>query len=84
VLSAIIQQLIHFALKEKGMPIFEYVCKACGKKFEELKSRGSESKEKCPGCGSAKTERSLSVFACSSGEAGKSGPSCGSGCCCGN
>ena len=50
------------------MPIYEYKCKACDAKFEQLVRSmstppSSEPSVKCPSCGSAKTARELSVFA---------------------
>lgn len=46
------------------MPIYEYTCEACNKKFDQLvRTMGAEAKVKCPGCGSSKTARALSVFA---------------------
>ena len=46
------------------MPIYEYVCKKCNKKFEELvRSPSSTAKIACPECGSKQTARALSTFA---------------------
>ena len=49
------------------MPIYEYMCNSCEKKFEKLvramSSASDGEKVKCPGCGSMKTARSFSVFA---------------------
>jgi len=41
------------------MPIYEYVCKACGHEFEHL-VRGDESPA-CPSCGRRKLGKKLSV-----------------------
>lgn len=64
------------------MPIFEYRCKDCGEKFETLvySSSGDETIE-CPECGSAQTEKQMSMFASSGGSGSNSGSksSCGSG-----
>ena len=46
------------------MPIFEYVCKDCGKNFELL-VRPSTVIE-CPACSSKTLEKQLSVFAAAS------------------
>jgi putative FmdB family regulatory protein len=47
------------------MPIYEYQCKSCGLKFEELKSAKEESTIiPCRSCGSP-SERAFSVFASS-------------------
>lgn len=68
------------------MPIYEYTCKSCKAAFEQLvKSMSGQEKVKCPKCGSAKTERALSVFAVRAESGSKSaggghGPGCG---CCG-
>jgi putative FmdB family regulatory protein len=43
------------------MPIFEYVCRECGRRFEKL-VRGGEQPE-CPACRGRKLEKQLSVFA---------------------
>jgi putative FmdB family regulatory protein len=46
------------------MPIYEYTCKVCNARFEQLqRSMGSSSPAKCPECGSTRTARALSVFA---------------------
>lgn len=48
------------------MPIYEYTCRGCGEKFEQLvrsMSGGDQEKFACPKCGSKQTARALSVFA---------------------
>ncbi len=67
------------------MPIFEYVCKDCGKKFEAI-VYGS-AKAECPSCHGKKLEQQLSVFAVAAGGS-KSAPAfesapgpCGTSCC---
>ena len=67
------------------MPIYEYSCKECGKKFEFL--HRSDAKAVCPKCGSAKLQKEFSVFSaqaksaqssmCESGECGSEPGSCG-------
>jgi putative FmdB family regulatory protein len=47
------------------MPIFEYVCKACGREFEFLKLPASTNVPSCPACQSPDLERRLSGFALS-------------------
>ena len=46
------------------MPIYEYRCETCGKRFEELVMKSSQ-KIACPGCDSDDVERELSLFASS-------------------
>ncbi len=65
------------------MPIFEFRCKECEHKFEELVST-SETGIACPKCGSDSTERLLSTFSAAGGKqsaTSSSGgqPSCNSG-----
>ena len=49
------------------MPIYEYTCKQCDNKFEQLvRTMSGTEKIKCPECGSSKTARALSLFAVSS------------------
>ena len=44
------------------MPIFEYLCKSCGKSFEKLVPKATDKVYPCPECGSEETEKKLSVF----------------------
>jgi len=65
------------------MPIFEFKCSDCDYKFEELVPN-SETKLKCPKCGSENTGKLMSTFAASvtggsSASPSCSAPSCGSG-----
>jgi len=69
------------------VPIYEYTCKGCNSRFEQLvKSMNSDAKVKCPSCGSGRTERELSVFAvkgpASKPAAPAGGHSHGAGCGC--
>jgi putative FmdB family regulatory protein len=43
------------------MPVFEYVCRKCGQRFEKI-VRGGE-QPACPECKSKRLEKQLSVFA---------------------
>ncbi|HZK82977.1 MAG TPA: zinc ribbon domain-containing protein [Humisphaera sp.] len=53
------------------MPIYEYNCEKCHKKFDHLaRTMSGDHKVACPECGSAKTARALSVFAVG-GESGE-------------
>jgi len=61
------------------MPIFEYLCKECGRPFEKIVPR-YDSHVDCVHCNSANVEKQLSVFAVagSSSSAGESSdPGCG-------
>jgi len=44
------------------MPIFEYLCKDCGKAFEKIVPR-YDSSASCSHCNSGNVEKQLSVFA---------------------
>ncbi len=57
------------------MPIFEYKCEECGKRFEAIVF-GSQTPE-CPGCKSAKLEKQLSSFAVGGGSPKSSAMPCG-------
>jgi putative FmdB family regulatory protein len=48
------------------MPIYEYICKDCSRRFEALVYGGQ--KAQCPHCKSAKLEQQLSVFAVAASE----------------
>ena len=47
------------------MPLFEYRCRDCGKRFEEFVL--GDAKPRCPACRSSKLAKLLSVFAVGSG-----------------
>jgi len=70
-----------------AMPIYEFVCMECESHFEEL-MRLEDADPSCPDCGSARTNRQLSVFA-AHGTAeqpsfgGSGGGCCGGSCGCG-
>ena len=53
------------------MPLYEYQCRDCGSKFEELIS-GEAEKIPCPECGSENVGRLMSMFASSGTAAGSS------------
>ena len=50
------------------MPIYEYICKRCEHRFEEL-VLGSE-QPACPSCAAEQVEKQLSVFAVNSPSGG--------------
>jgi len=45
------------------MPIYEYVCNACGHEFEEWQKITDVPVQKCPSCGKRKVERLVSLSA---------------------
>jgi putative FmdB family regulatory protein len=46
------------------MPIYEFVCKECGTRFEEMRLSSSAFNDiSCPKCGTAKVEKAFSTFA---------------------
>ena len=63
------------------MPLFDFICRSCGKEFETL-VMGS-SKPSCPDCKSEDLEKQMSVFAQRSSGSSSSGSS-GSGAGCSN
>jgi len=64
------------------MPIYEFACRECGHRFEELRAR-SAADPACPACGSASVTRLLSVFATSGSGSAGGGCGCGGRCACG-
>jgi putative FmdB family regulatory protein len=44
------------------VPIYEYTCKGCDERFEELVSASGEQQVACPHCGSTEAERVFSTF----------------------
>lgn len=52
------------------MPIYEYKCRGCGKKFEELVFSANATSPACPSCKSKKVEKMLSVFATTNSDNG--------------
>jgi putative FmdB family regulatory protein len=54
------------------MPIYEYRCKECGRRFEELVMKSSQ-KIPCPDCGSEDVEREISIFSSSASGCSPSG-----------
>jgi len=70
------------------MPIYEYICNDCGKRFEILRSiKEADTPILCNICQSNKTQRAVSVFYAQSGSriiagSGKSGcTGCSTGSC---
>ena len=55
------------------MPLYEYDCVGCLRRFSELRSTSEMDQEiDCPECGSRKTERFFSSFSVGKGVTGKS------------
>ncbi|MCK9356880.1 MAG: zinc ribbon domain-containing protein [Dehalococcoidia bacterium] len=66
------------------MPLYEYQCERCGKRFEVRQSFSQGGADlKCPACGAAAPRRLFSSFSCAgssdSGFSGDSGFSSGGG-----
>lgn len=62
------------------MPMYEYVCKTCGTRFEKLVRMGAEPQALiCPTCTSTVVDRAFSTFATSGGgsQRGSTEASCG-------
>ncbi len=43
------------------MPLYDFLCRACGDCFEEIADPDCTSGEPCPSCGSTETERQMSA-----------------------
>jgi putative FmdB family regulatory protein len=62
------------------MPIYEYHCKQCGKKFEKLVKLSTQTAEiECPQCGGRRAEKTVSLFG-TTGHTSAGGPSLGASC----
>jgi putative FmdB family regulatory protein len=54
------------------MPLYEFACDACGKRFEELfRSMTERRRPRCPHCESGNVHKMFSTFATSGGDSGK-------------
>ncbi len=63
------------------MPIYEYLCPACGHEFEELvMSAASRDKARCPSCSHNHATRCMSRFSAHESQAA---PACATGQACG-
>jgi len=62
------------------MPIYEYVCGGCERRFERLVRRFDEAVA-CPSCASGEVEKQLSVFAVFVSSPSPSFAGCGAGAC---
>lgn len=73
------------------MPVYEYQCQACDKRFEALRPMSQlDAPIECPRCHASNARRAISVFAAISRESGggsrmvaSSAPSSGCGSCAG-
>lgn len=61
------------------MPIYEFRCAGCGRRFEKLCPMGESGENlKCPDCGAPSPKRVMSAFSASGADGGKgSGSGCG-------
>ncbi|NLU48674.1 MAG: zinc ribbon domain-containing protein [Syntrophomonadaceae bacterium] len=62
------------------MPIFDFACQDCGKKFDLMISNKDKDKVTCPECGSSQVKQLLSVFNTASRGSKTELPSCSVGC----
>jgi putative FmdB family regulatory protein len=63
------------------MPLYEYECADCGKRFDRLTSIASADEASCPRCGAVNVRRLISVIAGMTGRADAPAPECGQGAC---
>ncbi|AQQ08516.1 putative regulatory protein, FmdB family [Sedimentisphaera cyanobacteriorum] len=64
------------------MPMYEYSCEECGKKFQFFqKSMQSEKKQSCPDCGSSNVRKLISSFSPGSDTSSADSVSCPTGTC---
>jgi putative FmdB family regulatory protein len=63
------------------MPLYEYICTACGHEFEKrLSFSQTDEQPECPRCASGETRKKLSLFTASiSSSHGSTSTSCGGG-----
>jgi putative FmdB family regulatory protein len=59
------------------MPLYDYLCESCGKKFEDLRSLAERDNARCPVCGKS-ADKQISGFFTSSSKSKPSAPgNCG-------
>lgn len=72
------------------MPLFEFICKKCNKKFENLVLNDKDLDIQCPACGAKEVEKQFSSFSSGAGISKcassdicrpKSKHKCSGGCC---
>lgn len=60
------------------MPLYEYICQRCGKRFEVLQRMGATAEGlTCPACGAGEVAKAHSTFASSVPSAGGGSLPCG-------
>uniref|UniRef100_A0A832I0M3 Zinc ribbon domain-containing protein n=1 Tax=Eiseniibacteriota bacterium TaxID=2212470 RepID=A0A832I0M3_UNCEI len=62
------------------MPLYDFACARCGRRFEALVNRWDDPAPQCPACGAAGARRLLSTFAVAGRARPEPGP-CGAGDC---
>jgi putative FmdB family regulatory protein len=63
------------------MPLFEYECRDCGKRFDRLVGASEADDAPCPRCGAHEVRRLISVISGMTGRAAAPAPQCGQGAC---
>ena len=63
------------------MPLYEYECSECGKRFDRLVSAAVADDAECPRCGARQVRRLISVIAGLGGSSAEPAPQCGQGAC---
>jgi putative FmdB family regulatory protein len=64
-----------------AMPLYEYECRACDKRFDRLTTVAAADDAVCPRCGAVDARRLISVIAGRTGRAEAPAPVCGEGAC---
>ena len=68
-----------------AMPIYEYRCRQCAERFEELRRSSDGADVVCPACGGTQVKRMMSIFSAvlsSPGKGSTGACSCGGSCAC--
>jgi len=63
------------------MPLYEYECSGCGKRFDRLVSVSAADDAVCPRCGATQVRRLISVIAGMAGRTAEPAAQCGQGAC---
>lgn len=59
------------------MPLYDYLCEACGKKFEEFRSMAERKNAPCPICGKPAEKQISSFFTGGNASRQRGGGNCG-------